>query len=84
MDFFIKKLNYDNVHCLFQLWDIISQERFRYILENFVMGAKGALLLFNLTRMPKIEDLLEWVNIVRLHNLMLPILLIGTKFENTR
>lgn len=84
MDFFIKKLNFDNVHCLFQLWDLRGQECFRYILENFVMGARGALLLSNLTRMPKIEDLLEWVNIVRLHNLTLPILLIGTKFENTR
>jgi len=48
------------------------------------MGARGALLLFNLTIMPKIGDLLEWVNIARLHNLTLPILLIGTKFENTR
>jgi GTPase SAR1 family protein len=45
------------------------------------MGARGALLLFDLTRMPKIGDILEWVNIARLHDLNLPILLIGTKSD---
>jgi GTPase SAR1 family protein len=43
------------------------------------MGARGALLLFDLTRMPKIGDILEWVNIARLHDISLPIILIGTK-----
>ena len=64
-----------------QIWDLGGQERFRYLLENFVMGARGALLLFDLTRMPKIGDILEWVNIARLHDLNLPILLIGTKSD---
>ncbi|MFX1568162.1 MAG: GTP-binding protein [Promethearchaeota archaeon] len=79
VDFFIKEITFDDAHCLLQLWDLGGQERFRYLLENFVMGARGALLLFDLTRMPKIGDILEWVNIARLHDLNLPILLIGTK-----
>jgi Ras-related protein Rab-11A len=43
------------------------------------MGAKGALLLFDLTKMPKINDILNWVNIIRMHDLDLPIVLVGTK-----
>ncbi|MFX1302221.1 MAG: Rab family GTPase [Promethearchaeota archaeon] len=81
VDFFIKELDFDNAHCLLQLWDLGGQERFRYLLENFVMGARGALLLFDLTRMPLIRDILEWVNIARLHDINLPILLVGTKFD---
>lgn len=81
VDFFIKELDFDNVHCLLQLWDLGGQERFRYLLENFVMGARGALLLFDLTRMPLIRDILEWVNIARLHDINLPILLVGTKLD---
>ena len=81
VDFFIKELNIDNAHCLLQLWDLGGQERFRYLLENFVMGARGALLLFDLTRMPLIKDILEWVNIARLHDINLPILLVGTKLD---
>lgn len=81
VDFYTTELNFDNVNCLLQLWDLGGQERFRYLLENFVMGARGALLLFDLTSMPKIGDILEWVNIARLHDLNLPILLIGTKAD---
>ena len=81
VDFFTKEINYDNAHCLLQLWDLGGQERFRYLLDNFVMGARGALLLFDLTRMPIIEDILEWVNIARLHDMNLPIILIGTKLD---
>jgi small GTP-binding protein len=81
VDFFTKELVLDSARCLIQLWDLGGQERFRYLLESFVMGARGALLLIDLTRMPKINDVLEWVNITRLHDINLPILLVGTKLD---
>lgn len=81
VDFFTKEITSDNSNCLLQLWDLGGQERFRYLLENFVMGARGALLLFDLTRMPIIRDILEWVNIARLHDINLPIILVGTKLD---
>jgi small GTP-binding protein len=81
VDFFTKEITFNNAHCLLQLWDLGGQERFRYLLDNFIMGARGALLLFDLTRMPIIEDILEWVNIARLHDMNLPIILIGTKLD---
>ncbi|MBY8989740.1 MAG: GTP-binding protein [Candidatus Lokiarchaeota archaeon] len=79
VEFFIKEIHFDNMRCTLQLWDLGGQERFRYLLENYVMGARGALLLFDLTKMPKIGDLLEWVNIARLHDINLPIILVGSK-----
>lgn len=82
VDFFIKQVVYENVgSCTLQIWDLGGQERFRHLLESFIMGAKGALLLFDLTRMPKIDNILNWVNIVRMHDLDLPILLVGTKLD---
>ncbi|MFW9972863.1 MAG: Rab family GTPase [Candidatus Odinarchaeota archaeon] len=81
VDFFTKELIFDNSRCLIQLWDLGGQERFRYLLESFVMGARGALLLIDLTRMPHINDILGWVNIARLHDIKLPILLVGTKLD---
>ncbi|MFW9822670.1 MAG: Rab family GTPase [Candidatus Thorarchaeota archaeon] len=79
VDFFTKELLFDNVHCSLQLWDLGGQRRFRYLIESYVMGARGALLLFDLTNMPKIGDILEWVNIARQHDINLPIILVGTK-----
>jgi Ras-related protein Rab-11A len=83
VDFFIKEVSIEdiNVHCTLQLWDLGGQDRFRYMLENFVMGARGALLLFDMTKMPVISEILEWVNIVRIHDIDLPILLVGTKLD---
>ena len=79
VEFFIKEIIFDDIHCSIQLWDLGGQKRFRYLLENYVMGARGALLLFDLTKMPKIGDILEWVNISRLHDINLPIILVGNK-----
>lgn len=83
VDFFIKELQLEdlNASCTLQLWDLGGQERFRHMLESFVMGARGALLLFDLTNMPEIEGMLNWVNIVRSHDINLPILFIGTKLD---
>ena len=77
--FFSKQISFDNVECSLQLWDLGGQKRFRHLLDSFVMGARGALLLFDLTSMPKMGDILEWVNIIRIHDINLPILLVGTK-----
>ena len=82
VDFFIKQVVYENVGtCTLQIWDLGGQERFRHLLESFIMGAKGALLLFDLTRMPKVDNILNWVNIIRMHDFDLPILLVGTKLD---
>lgn len=81
VEFFIKEVMFDNINCSLQLWDLGGQKRFRYLLDSYVMGARGALLLIDLTHMPKIGDILEWVNIARLHDINLPIILIGTKLD---
>ncbi len=82
VDFFIKQVIYEDIgNCTLQLWDLGGQERFRHLLEAFIMGAKAALLLFDLTKMPKIDHILNWVNIVRLHEFDLPIILVGTKLD---
>jgi small GTP-binding protein len=83
VDFFLKELKFDDLKtkCSLQLWDLGGQERFRHLLESFIMGARGALLLFDLTFMPKMEKVLDWVNIVRLHDINLPIMLVGTKLD---
>lgn len=82
VDFFFKQLDIDNLGTAsLQLWDLGGQERFRHLMENYVMGAKAALLLIDLTRPPNINGILEWVNIVRMHDLNLPIVLVGTKYD---
>jgi GTPase SAR1 family protein len=63
------------------LWDFGGQKRFRFLLESYVLGAKGALLLFDLTRPITLEKLEEWVGICRRSDPDLPILFLGTKTD---
>ncbi|MFX0031305.1 MAG: Rab family GTPase [Promethearchaeota archaeon] len=81
VDFCLKEISLEEGNCSLQLWDLGGQERFRHLLSNFVMGARGALLLMDLTIMPKMSHVLNWVNIVRLHDIDLPIILVGTKLD---
>jgi len=79
VEFFLKETELDSQLCTLQLWDFGGQERFRFLLESYVLGAKGALLMFDLTRPITLENLEQWVNICRKNNPDLPILFLGTK-----
>lgn len=81
VEFFLKEVEIDSQQCTLQLWDFGGQERFRFLLESYVLGAKGALLMFDLTRIQTLENLEQWVKIVRKGDPNLPILFVGTKLD---
>jgi small GTP-binding protein len=81
VEFFLKETEVDSKQCTLQLWDFGGQERFRFLLESYVLGAKGALLMFDLTRMSSLENLEQWLNIVRKGDPNLPVLFLGTKLD---
>ena len=81
VEFFLKELNIDNDSIFLQIWDFGGQERFRFLLDSYAMGAKGALLLFDLTRPLTLNSLEEWVKICRSDNPEIPILLVGSKAD---
>jgi small GTP-binding protein len=81
VEFFLKETEIEEKQCTLQLWDFGGQERFRFLLESYVLGAKGALLMFDLTRMMTLENLEQWLNIVRKGDPNLPVLFLGTKLD---
>ena len=78
VEFFLKELNIDGQKVMLQLWDFGGQERFRFLLESYVIGARGALLMFDLTRTMTLENIEQWVQIVRKEDPELPILFLGS------
>jgi small GTP-binding protein len=83
VEFFLKETQIDGQQCTLQLWDFGGQERFRFLLESYVLGAKGALLMFDLTRPITLDNLEQWVNIVRKSDPNLPVIFLGTKNDLT-
>lgn len=81
IEFHHKEISINGENYSLQLWDFGGQERFRFMLPNYMLGAKGALLLFDTTRMSTLENLEEWVKICRTNDPELPILFVGTKID---
>ncbi len=81
VEFFSKELDFEGNHFILQLWDFGGQERFRFMIDGYITGVKGVLLMFDLTRMDSLNNLQEWVKILRKQNANLPLLFVGTKLD---
>jgi len=81
VEFFLKSIILGDNEITLQLWDFGGQERFRFLLGSYVLGAKGALLMFDLTRIATLEKLEQWIQIVRQNDPNLPVLFLGTKID---
>ena len=82
VDIHNKQLRLDNDKTVaLQLWDFGGQDRFRFFLDSFVMGANGAFLMFDLTKYSTFENLPNWMGILRKYNPNLPLVLLGSKAD---
>ena len=64
-----------------QIWDFGGEERFRFILPGYCVGASGAIVCFDLTNPETFETLSEWIDLIRSKVSDIPIILIGTKSD---
>lgn len=81
VQFFLKEIKIDRRAYKLQLWDLGGEIQFRSILQYYLNGAYGALLMFDLTRMTTLNRIEEWVKMIRDEDPNLPILLLGTKLD---
>lgn len=82
VDIHNKTLSLDNGEIVaLQIWDFGGQERFRFFLDSFVLGANGAFLMFDLTKYGSFEKLTNWLEILRKYDPNLPIFLMGGKAD---
>jgi small GTP-binding protein len=81
VEFFLKELKIEGKKILLQVWDFGGQDHFRPLLKNYAVGARGALLLFDLTRPSSLENIEQWVKICREDNPNIPIIFVGTKLD---
>ncbi len=81
VEFHSKNASYGGNNYVLSIWDLSGQERFRFVLPNYIQGARAAILLYDTTWMGSINNLDEWINILRTETKDLPILLCGTKID---
>nr|MDO8114008.1 Rab family GTPase [Candidatus Sigynarchaeota archaeon] len=82
IQFHLKNITFGGVECTLQLWDFAGQDRFRFLLPTFCSGAKGGILIFDMTRMQTTFSLeSSWLPIIRKEDQNLPLLLMGSKLD---
>jgi small GTP-binding protein len=65
-----------------QVWDLGGQDRFRFILPNYIQGSDGGLLLYDVNWFPSEKNLPEWINLWRENTKPgLPLYIVGTKMD---
>ena len=81
VEFLSKQIQMNGINCQLILWDISGQDRFRFMIDKYMRGASGALLLFDTTNMTSFVNIGKWVNLVRKYYQNLPILLVAAKCD---
>ncbi len=86
-DFFTKSIDFmlDSVHITgkMQIWDLGGQDRFRFMMKDYLKGAEAVILAYDLTRMMTLIKLNGWIDVLEQAQIPLdgsiPVVLLGTK-----
>ena len=62
VEFGVKNFKIENNIVKVQIWDTAGQERYRSITNAYYKGAKGALLIYDITNKKSFESLEKWIS----------------------
>ena len=79
-DFCVKVLEIDGKKVKLQILDFGGEERIRFLLPTYVRGADGALFIYDIANYASINNIDDWLSIIRRESSAeVPILLVGLK-----
>jgi len=82
VDFKIKTVTVENKKIKLQIWDTAGQERFRSITSSYFRGAKGIVLVYDVTNQDSFDNVRTWVSdILQGKGDMKNTILVGNKCE---
>jgi Ras-related protein Rab-28 len=65
LDFYLKRINIQgNTNVALQVWDIGGQTLGGAMLENYIFGAHGVLLVYDITNFSSFENLEDWLKVI--------------------
>ena len=68
-----------------QLWDTAGQDKFRAITRNYYKGARGIILIYDITNIKSYENIKKWINEIKEEiSENVSIVLIGNKIDNEK
>ena len=82
VDFIVKSIPVENSIVKIQAWDTAGQERYSGVRPIYYRGAKGALLVFDITMRQSFVNVEKWFDQIRRYaGADVPIVLVGNKVD---
>ena len=85
VDFHVKKLEIDGLNVSLQIWDFAGEDRFRFLLPSYVIGASGGIFMYDITRYSSLKNFDDWLDIFKRaytgKERQIPIIMVGGKLD---
>lgn len=81
VDFETKILEVEGLEVKLMIWDFAGEERFRFIFPQYVYGAMGGILMYDITNYSSFSHIYEWLSVIKETNQTFPIILLGGKSD---
>ena len=63
------------------IWDFGGEERFRFILPEYINGAMGGILMYDITNYPSLAHVDNWLSVINGRKEKIPLVLLGGKAD---
>ncbi len=81
VEFMVKRLMIGGDTVDLQIWDFGGQDRFRFILPAYCLGAHGAIFMYDTTSLMSLYHIDEWMKVLRSQSSSIPVVICGTKID---
>jgi len=81
VDFQYKTIRIDDKYIKLIIWDFAGEERFRFTFPHYIVGAKGGILMYDITDHSSFLHVANWLSVVNGAKSRFPILLLGGKSD---
>ena len=82
VEFGTKNIIINNKRIKIQIWDTAGQERYRSITSAYYKGAKGALIVYDITRKNTFDNIDKWITDLKLNgDKNICIIILGNKYD---
>ena len=85
VDFHVKKVDIDGKRVGLQIWDFAGENRFRFLMPSYVVGASGGVFMFDITRYTSLKNFNDWIEIFKTgykaNTQQIPVLMVGSKLD---
>ena len=81
VDFETKLMEIDGLEVKLMLWDFAGEERFRFIFPQYIYGAMGGILMYDITNYSSFSHINEWLDVIKQTNQIFPMILLGGKSD---